>query len=118
MYDETTVHIENSNVEVNDNYMMHIDRQAIYDSVSTLPLLSWTVDNMQGENNTKERTKQHKDHKQQQLKSKQLTYKRLKVWVNWLFKEYNECDEQLIYVSKNSPPPFLLLRPHHLSMPS
>ena len=34
MYGETTVHIGNSNV-VNDNYMMHKDRQAIYDSVST-----------------------------------------------------------------------------------
>ena len=42
MYGETTVHIENSNVEVNDKYMMHIDRQAIYDSVST-PYISLDI---------------------------------------------------------------------------
>ena len=35
MYGETTVHIGNSKVEVEDNYMMHKDRQAVQDSVST-----------------------------------------------------------------------------------
>ena len=38
MYSETTVHAGNSILEVEDNYRIHIDRQAIQDSVSTPPL--------------------------------------------------------------------------------